>query len=118
MPQISSIIITLNEEDNIKDCLKSVKWSDEIIVIDSGSTDKTVEIARTFTDKVFIQKLSYAGKRNYGIDKASCDWIFWLDADERVTDELKQEIQSVIHIPNSSQAYLINRKSFFINKFI
>src|SRR5438876_12242392 len=96
MPQISTIIITLNEEDNIKDCLESVKWSDEIIVIDSGSTDKTVEIARTYTDIVFTQKLSYAGKRNYGIDKASCDWIFWLDADERVTEELKKEILNLL----------------------
>lgn len=117
MPGISSIVITFNEEDNIKDCLESIKWSDEIIVIDSGSTDKTVEIARNYTDKIFIEKLSYGSKRNIGIDNASCEWIFWLDADERVTDELKNEIQNVTQAP-APDAYLINRKSYFINKFI
>lgn len=125
MPQISSIVITFNEEDNIKDCLESIKWSDEIIVIDSGSTDKTVEIAKSYTGKVFTQKLSYAAKRNYGIDNASGDWILWIDADERVTEELKSEIQSVIENSQHTQgtlhaasAFLINRKSYFINKFI
>ena len=117
MPGISSIVITFNEEDNIKDCLESIKWSDEIIVIDSGSTDKTVEIARNYTGKIFIEKLSYGSKRNIGIDNASCEWIFWLDADERVTAELKNEIQNVTQAP-ASNAYLINRKSYFINKFI
>jgi len=136
MPGISSIVVTLNEEDNIKDCLESIKWSDEIIVVDSGSTDKTVEIARTYTDKVFVENLIYTGRlKNFGIDKATCEWLLWIDADERVTEGLKNEIQKITQqtpgnpdSPSSTdasegrrispQAYLIKRKSFFINKFI
>jgi glycosyltransferase involved in cell wall biosynthesis len=117
---VSAIVITYNEEDNIKDCLRSIKWADEIIVVDSNSTDRTKEIAGSYTDKIILtEDISYARKRNIGIDKASGEWILWIDADERVTAELKNEISSSV---NSSEikadAFLINRKSFFINKFI
>lgn len=116
--KLSVIIITYNEEDNIRDCLNSVKWADEIIVIDSKSTDKTVDFAKEFTDIIFLtDNLTYGQKRNIGIENASCDWIFWLDADERVTQELKKEIVNASE-HNRFDAYLVNRKSFFINKFI
>lgn len=116
---ISSIVITYNEESNIRDCLESLKWTGEIIVIDSGSTDLTVKIAEEFTDNVHvIENIPYGMKRNIGIEKATGDWIIWLDADERVTPELKNEILQVTGSPVASDAYLINRKSFFINKFI
>lgn len=119
MAKISSVVITYNEEDNIKDCLESLKWTDEIIVLDTASKDMTTAIAKKYTDKVIItENISYARKRNRGIDMASGDWILWIDADERVTADLKDEINSVINNPDAYEAYLINRKSFFINKFI
>lgn len=115
--KLSVIVITLNEEKNIEECLKSVQWVDEIIVVDSNSTDKTVELAKKFTQNIFQLNESYGIKKNFGIEKAKSEWILWLDADERITDELRIEIQQTI-TQNKFDAYFINRKSFFINKFI
>lgn len=117
--KLSVIVITYNEELNINDCLESVKWADEIIIIDSHSTDKTVELAGKFTkDIIVVDNIPYGEKRNIGIDKAAGEWIFWLDADERVTPELQVEINSIINKQDSGEAYLTNRRSFFITKFI
>lgn len=120
MPKLSVIIITYNEENNIKDCLESVKWSDEIIVVDSHSNDKTVEIAKSYTDNIIVtEDNSYSSKRNLAIDNAGCEWIMWIDADERMTENLKNEILETISSADVKfDAYLINRKAFFINKFI
>jgi glycosyltransferase involved in cell wall biosynthesis len=120
MPGLSVIVSTYNEENNIRECLESVKWADEIIVIDSNSKDRTVEIAKKFTDKVFISETkSFSEKKNYGIDKASCEWILWIDADERVPDSLKKEIRQIISTTaNDTPVFKIGRKSFFINRFI
>jgi glycosyltransferase involved in cell wall biosynthesis len=120
MQKLSAIVITLNEESNIKDCLGSLKWADEIIVVDSKSKDKTAEIAKEFTDKVFVsEKKSFSDKKNFAIEKAAGDWIFWIDADERVTGTLENEIKIAVENPDENiKAYKINRKSFFINKFI
>ncbi len=120
MQTLSAIVITYNEEENIAECLESVKWADEIIVLDSASEDKTVEISKKFTQNITdTGKISYAQKRNRGIDIAKGDWILWIDADERVSAELKKEIIEIINSGNNeADAYLINRKSFFINKFI
>lgn len=116
--KISVIIITYNESENIRECLETVKWADEIIIIDSGSTDDTFTAAGKYTDNIFVYPdLSYGAKRNIGFEKASSDWILWIDTDERVTNELKDEILSIIKHPRYD-AYMINRKSFFLNKFI
>ena len=115
---ISAIVITYNEEENIRECLDSLKWCDEIIVVDSNSIDKTREIASDYGALVInSDEVTYGLKRNIGIDKAQGEWILWIDADERVTDELGTEITQCIK-GNEYDAYLINRKSFFINKFI
>lgn len=120
MSRLSVIIITYDEEKNIKECLESIKWADEIIIVDSNSNDKTIEQASAYTDKIYrTEKQSYAQKRNLGIDKATCEWILWVDADERISTELKEEILAVINQPpQDNLPYLIKRKSFFINKFI
>lgn len=120
MPGLSVIVSTYNEENNIEECLESVKWADEIIVVDSSSKDKTADLAKKFTDKIFITDTkSFSEKKNFGIDKSSGEWILWIDADERVPDLLKEEIQQVISNPDKeTDVYKINRKSFFINKFI
>ncbi len=119
--KISAIVITYNEETNIEVCLELLKWCDEIIVIDSNSTDNTVEIAKRYTDNIFaVDNIPYGEKRNIGIDKASCEWVIWLDADERISPELHLEIKEIVNSTsnNNCNAYLINRKSYFINKFI
>ena len=98
--KLSVVIITKNEEKNIKACLESVKWADEIIVVDAESDDRTVEIAKQYTDKVFVKPWSGFGpQKNWGISKAQHEWIFILDADERVTPELKEEILVTISEP-------------------
>ncbi|MFA3781440.1 glycosyltransferase family 2 protein [Melioribacteraceae bacterium 4301-Me] len=117
--KLSVLIIAGNEEKNIKDCLESVKWADEIVLIDSESKDKTIEIAKQFTDKIFIKKWEgFSPQRKYGLEKVSYDWVLSLDADERVSDELKNEIQRLLNSEPKFDSYLIPRKNFFLGKHI
>ncbi|MHA1753211.1 MAG: glycosyltransferase family 2 protein [Candidatus Helarchaeota archaeon] len=116
--KLSVVIITKNEERNIKQCLESVKWADEIIVVDAESVDRTVEIAKQYTDKVFIKPWSGFGpQKNWGISKAKYNWIFIIDADERVTPELKEEILAAIDNSNNVCAFQIPRKNYFLGKW-
>src|SRR5215210_4083982 len=92
--KISATVITFNEEENIASALESLSWADEIIVVDSESADRTVEIARRYTDKVFVRRWpGYSDQKNFAADQARNDWIFSLDADERVSDELAREVE-------------------------
>ena len=119
MGKISAIVITYNEQQNIDECLQSLSWADEIIVIDSYSTDNTINIAKKYTGKIIeVDNSSFGHKKNIGIEQSTGEWILWIDADERITETLKNEIIAVINKENSFDAYYINRKSFFINKFI
>ncbi|CUT04494.1 glycosyltransferase family 2 protein [Candidatus Chrysopegis kryptomonas] len=116
---LSVAIIAGNEEKNIGDCLESVKWADEIIVVDSESKDKTVEIARRYTDKVFIRKWEgYAPQKQFAIEQASCDWILSLDADERVSPELREEIEKILENETEYDGFYIPRRNFFLGKWI
>ncbi len=91
--KISACIITFNEEANIRRCLESVKWCDEIVILDSFSTDKTQDICREYTDNIFQNEwMGYVGQRNLIREKATCEWVFYLDADEEVSSELQTEI--------------------------
>ncbi|NIM21264.1 MAG: glycosyltransferase, partial [Candidatus Latescibacteria bacterium] len=97
MSNLSVIVITQNEEGNIRDCLASVTWADEIVVIDSQSSDRTVELASRYTAHIHVRPWKgYAEAKNYALAQASSDWILWLDADERVTPELAEEIKGVV----------------------
>ncbi len=91
---ISVVILTKNEEEHIVDCLESLSWCDEIVVIDDNSSDLTVELARKFTEHVFLHSLNddFSAQRNFGLDKATGDWVLFIDADERVSEVLKKEI--------------------------
>ncbi|MEN3038680.1 MAG: glycosyltransferase family 2 protein [Candidatus Kryptonium sp.] len=116
---LSVVIITGNEEKNIADCLESVKWADEIIIVDSESKDKTVEIARKYTDKIFVKKWEgYAIQKQFAIEKATGDWILSLDADERVTQELRAEIEKTLENETEYDGFYIPRKNFFLDKWI
>jgi len=113
----------------LKDCLKSIKnLADEIIVIDSGSKDKTKQIAKKFGAKVYQKKLdSFAKQRNFGLKRAKGDWVLYLDADERISSALAGEIQSQIsNLPAGKQglksqmytAFRIPRKNYFFGKHV
>jgi len=117
MNKISVTVITKDEEKNISDCLKSVEWADEIIVVDSESTDRTVDLAKQFTDRIFIRKWEgYVPQKRYALSLASNEWVLSLDADERITPELKDEIFSLL--PGEVDGYKIRRKNFLMNKEI
>lgn len=105
--QVSVTIITLNEEENIRKCLDSVSWSDDIVVVDSNSSDGTAEIARQYTSKVFLRSSGdFGDQRRFAESKCSNDWVLSIDADERVTDELRDEILQVVQKHNH-EAYCI-----------
>lgn len=94
---LSVVIITFNEEHNLPRTLESVKWADEIVVVDSGSTDRTVEIAKSFGAKVWVEQWKgFAAQKNSALEKAKCDWILSLDADEEVSEELVNETRWVL----------------------
>lgn len=94
--KITATVITFNEEHNIAVALDSLSWADEIIVVDSESTDLTVEIARQFTDRIFVRPWpGYSAQKNFASDQAANDWIFSLDADERVSPELADQIKQL-----------------------
>lgn len=120
---ISVVISAYNEEAKLEDCLKSVKdFAKEIIVVDNSSTDRTGEIAKKYTDKVFVQKndpQKIDVQKNFGISKATSDWVIVLDADERITPELIHELDSVISNQKSEiSGYWIPRKNIIFGKWI
>jgi glycosyltransferase involved in cell wall biosynthesis len=97
---ISAIILTYNEQDRLRECLASATWCDEVVVVDGYSTDNTVAVAREFTDKVFSSDRlgpskpgGFAEQRNFGLEQATSEWAFFLDADERFTPEIAKEIR-------------------------
>ncbi|RMG70831.1 MAG: glycosyltransferase family 2 protein, partial [Nitrospirae bacterium] len=97
MQKISAIIITFNESRRIARCLKSLNWCDEIVLVDSKSTDNTVEIAQKYTDRIFIEDWKgYGPQKQSALEKARGEWVLSIDADEVVTPELASEIKSVI----------------------
>jgi glycosyltransferase involved in cell wall biosynthesis len=116
--KISITIITHNEEDNIRDCLESVKWADEIIVVDSGSIDKTIEICREFTDKVFFNPwIGMKEQKQYAVEKASNTWIFSIDADERATEAIMQFIMQELKNPDHD-GYRFPRQNYFLGAWL
>src|SRR6266581_9114851 len=99
---ISAIITAFNEHDYIEACIRSVEWADEIYLIDSYSTDGTVELVREKFPRVRLEQREYLGaasQKNYAIDRAAHDWIFYIDADERVTSKLRDEIVGTLNGP-------------------
>jgi glycosyltransferase involved in cell wall biosynthesis len=116
---LSVAIITYNEEENIRDALESVKWADEIIVVDAFSTDRTQEICREYTDKVFSMEWEgFARQKNKAISMTTHQWVFVLDSDERITEELREEILKVINDRNSVDGYYVARKNYFGGRWI
>ena len=118
-PRLSVVVITLNEEERIRETLASVAWADEIVVIDAGSEDKTVALAREFTDHVIIHPWEgFAAQKNYGIEQATGEWILSLDADEQVEPALRAEIATVLSAREASAGYRIARRNVMWGRFI
>ncbi len=118
MEKVSVAIITKNEETNIRDCLESVQWADEVVVVDGGSTDQTLEICRQLQAQVFQEEWKgYARQKNSAIAKTRNPWVLSLDADERVPVELREEIVGVLD-SQTLEGYFIPRKNFFLGRWI
>ena len=112
--RVSAIVTTFNEADSIAGCLESLTWCDEILVVDSHSTDATREIADRF-DGVRIHRRTYYGaasQKNWAIDRCRNDWILILDADERVTPQLRSEIENILAAPVAAKTYSIRRRTY------
>ncbi len=116
---LSVAIITRNEEANLERTLSSVAWADEIVVVDSGSSDGTEEIARRFRCRFFCEEWKgFAAQKNSAIEKCVCDWILSLDADESLSDELAREIRELLAGDPPLDAYALRRRNLFLGRWI
>lgn len=116
---LSVCVICFNEERNIRRCLESATWADEIIVVDSMSQDRTAEIAREYTDKVYQQAWpGYVEQKNFALSKAKGNWILSIDADEEISQGLKDEIRKEIEKEDAKDGYRIPRLSFYQGRWI
>ena len=117
--KISAVIIAFNEENKIAEAIESVVWADEILVVDSESVDRTREISERLGARVTVNKwMGFSKQNQFAVDSAAHDWIFSLDADERVSDELRREILRLKSSPETALAdgYRIPRQSFYMNR--
>jgi glycosyltransferase involved in cell wall biosynthesis len=120
-PPVTAIITTLNEIDFIEDCIRSVEWADEIYLVDSFSTDGTVELVKSKFPNIRFEQREYHGaasQKNYAIDRAKHDWIFYIDADERVTPKLKAEIFRTLDGKLEHWAYSVGRLNYMLGRVV
>ena len=117
---LSVVIITKNEETGIRRCLESVKWADEIVVLDSGSTDRTVEISRELGALVSVTAdwPGFGPQKNRALAQAAGDWVLSLDADEWVTPDLRDEILNILSRPDGAVGFRVPRRSSFCGRFM
>lgn len=118
MAELTATVITYNEEQNIRECLESLAWVKEIVVVDSGSRDRTLEICRDYTDRVFINPWDgYLEQKNVAVSRASHDWVLSIDADERVPEELRQAVERELSAPRHD-GYWISRRNHFLGRWM
>jgi len=118
-PKISAVVIAFNEERNIRECLETLRWADEVVVVDNASTDGTARISREFTSHVYWHEFTGFGRlRNESAAHATHDWVFSLDADERATPEVQNEMYQRLQESPDVLAYCIPRRNHFLGKWI
>lgn len=118
MERITALVLTLNEEKEIAECLRTLLWADELVVLDSGSQDRTVEIARDMGAKVFFHPFrNYADQRNYALGLVKTEWVLFVDADERVPQELAEEIREAV-VMGGFCGWWIPRKNYICGRWI
>lgn len=118
---VSAVVLTKNEEKNIRRCLQSLRWCDEIIIIDDNSNDNTEKIVKDLKAKIFKKSLNqnFSRQRNFGLKKAKHSWVLFIDADEEVTKELSNEIKSELDNKNTNiKGYFLKRKDKFLKKWL
>ncbi|MEW6388685.1 MAG: glycosyltransferase family 2 protein [Thermodesulfobacteriota bacterium] len=119
MSRLSVIVIAFNQEENIVPCLESASFADEIVLVDSGSQDRTLELARAYTDRIFVTEWrGFGATKNFALDRATGDWVFSLDTDERVSLQLQEEILSVVRADGPLPGYRVPRKNYFGGRWI
>lgn len=119
MPKLSVFVMAYNDAHQLRACLESVAWADELIVADSYSTDATEKIAREFTDKVYQHEFKGFGRlRNESVSHVTHDWVFSLDTDERATPEIREEIRTLLDRGPDADAYFVPRKNYFLGRWI
>jgi glycosyltransferase involved in cell wall biosynthesis len=118
-PTVSAIVVCFNEEDRIRDCLESLRWCDEIIVIDSFSTDRTPEICRQYTDQVVQREWAgYRDQKAFAYSRATKEWVLSVDSDERVTADLREEIRSVLADDDGEyNGYSVPRLVYYLGRW-
>jgi len=118
-PRLSVVVVTKNEEDRLRACLESVAWADEIVVVDADSDDKTVGVAREFTDHVVVRPWpGYAAQKNAALDLATGRWALSLDADEVVSSELAADIGRVLAADGPADGYAVPRRNIFWGRWV
>jgi len=118
-PSLSALVITKNEAENIRECLASLQWVDEIIVVDAESTDGTAALAREFTGRIFVRRWEgFSAAKNFALSQCAGDWILWIDADERVTPELRDEIIATLKKAPVVNGFELPRLANFLGKWI
>jgi glycosyltransferase involved in cell wall biosynthesis len=116
---LTVIVPTFNEEQDLRDCLESAAWADDMFVVDSFSTDRTLEIAREYTDHIVQHEyVNSATQKNWAIPQVATDWVMVLDADERVTPELRRRIQDILANGTPCDGFRIHRMTYFFGRLI
>ncbi|MEA2626001.1 MAG: hypothetical protein QOD06_2046 [Candidatus Binatota bacterium] len=118
-PKVSAIVVCFNEEEHIAACLESIRWCDEIVVVDSRSTDRTLDIASGFTERVFVRDWpGYREQKQFALDQARHEWVLNVDADERVSSELRAEIQRELSLGDLDvDGFWIPRLVFYLGRW-
>lgn len=118
-PPFSATVITLDEEMNVRECLDSLMWVDEVVIVDAGSSDRTREICREYTNKIFVNPWpGHSEQKNFALDLATYDWVLSIDADERVPPALQQEIEDALARPDRAEGYTIPRRNIFLGRWM
>lgn len=120
MTGVTGLVTCFNEEHNIGACIESLEWCDEIVVVDSFSTDRTAEIAKSYPKVRFFQREYFGAgaQKNWALEKVRFQWVFLLDSDERCTPELREEVRGILQAGPKYQAYMMNRSVFLLGKRI